>query len=172
MNRVMLYRHHAYETDMCAVCHVVMCAEILDILTCGVDIFLLAPCVRSLRSTYLYRIAEEVSLLDAEAQAVDAVAAVAAGEMIDILALGVQRVAGYLYAALVMDPYVRSVRAGDIMGVSVEIAREHVQSQYDNTVASVAYPYQCVTVFSGLGYEPRHMGSGQTELYRVAVAEV
>ena len=79
--------------------------------------------------------------MDSQTQTIDTVAAVTVGEMIYIFALGVQRITADLHAPLFVDPYIRRVRAGHAMRVVIQIAREDIQSQNDDTVASVGCAY-------------------------------
>ena len=70
-----------------------------------------------------------------------------------------------------MDPYVRSVRTGHMVRVVVEVTREHIQAQYDDTVTTVDRTNQRILVVTRFGEESRLMCTGQTELNRVAVTQ-
>ena len=170
-DRVVLNRHHLNITHVRTISLVVVCAEVLDILTGVVDIRLGTPGVRSLTRADLNRITIEVCLVDEQVQAVNAVATVLVGVDIRVVTFRIERIACYLNAALLMDPYVRSVRTGHMVRVVVEVTREHIQAQYDDTVTTVDRTNQRILVVTRFGEETRLMGTGQTELNRVAVTQ-
>ena len=162
-DRVMLNRHHLNITHVRTISLVVVSAEVLDILTGVVDIRLATPRVRSLTRAYLDRITIEICLVDEQVQAVDAVATVRIVVGVDVVTLCIQRITCYLNAALLMNPYVRSVRTGNMVRVVVEVAREHIQAQNDNTVTTVDGTNQCILVVTRFREESRFMCTCQTE---------
>ena len=64
-----------------------------------------------------------------------------------------------------MIPYVRRLVDRYVRRVGVEVTREDVQTQLDDTVASVERTNQCITVNTALIQEPRHVRLRQTELH-------
>ena len=84
-DRVMLNRHHLNITHVRTIGLIVVCAEVLDILTGGVDIRLGSPGVWRLACADLNRITIEISLMDDQVQTIDGVATVAIGEGICIV---------------------------------------------------------------------------------------
>ena len=57
------------------------------------------------------------------------------------------------------------------MRVVIEIAREDIKTQYDNTVTTVEFTNKCIVVNARLVEESWCMSTGQTELHRVTVAD-
>ena len=53
----------------------------------------------------------------------------------------------------------------------VVVAREDIESELDDAIASVLYACQGVAIDAGLGEEARHVRLGQTEAQGVALAE-
>lgn len=70
-------------------------------------------------------------------QAVNAIATESGVELITIVTRSVQGVCCDLYTGMVVIPYVRSIYIRDVNGGIVEVTREDIETQCNDTVASV-----------------------------------
>ena len=70
-----------------------------------------------------------------------------------------------------MDPNVWRVNICDVFGRVVEVTRIDIESQYDDTIATVVMTYQRIAVSARLLEVTRHIQSCQTEAHRVAFAD-
>ena len=119
--------------------------ETFDIGACLVDTFLedlgligVVPCVRRLVVTDGDGIFEQISRMNDERQAVNTVATKSGLVAESVSSGSVQRIACDLLSALLMNPYVRRIYISDMFGRIVEVTREDIEAQHEDTVATTA----------------------------------
>ena len=128
------HRNHAYIANVRAVIQVVR-LQALDILTCLVDsfledlcVFVVPPCVRRLVVADSDTINELIGRMNKETQTINTVAAVLVRVGVAVTSCCIQQVACYLYSALFVNPYVRSIYIGNMLGRVVEVTRIDIQT--------------------------------------------
>ena len=105
-------------------------------------------------------------------QAVNAIATESGVELITIVTRSVQGVCCDLHTGLVVIPYVRSIYIRDVNGGIVEVTRVDIESQCNDTVATVRRTHQRILIDTGLADEALRMSTCQTELDRVAETDI
>ena len=112
-------------------------SAVLVVAGCG-DVIQLMPCVRRLVLTDINRILSDViGLMDEQVQAIDAIATECRVELVSIVTCGVQGVFSDLNTCLVMLPNERRINIRDVNGGIVEVTRVDIESQCNDTVATV-----------------------------------
>ena len=156
------YRQYLYVANENTVVAVV-CLQVLGIFVGSVDIFDTLPFIRCLTCADTHCIAVQVGLVYTQAEAVDTIAAEAAGEIVRILAGCAEGIPIYRVAALDMRPYVRQLIHRYIDRTVNFGMRIDVQTQLDNTVAAVEVAGQGIVVNTAGAQVPRRVLACQTK---------
>ena len=110
----------------------------VDIVTGGSDVIQTAPSEWYFVRADINRIiGDSIGLMDEKMQTIDTIAAILGMEVIAIMSRYIERVGIDQRAALVMFPYIRRIDISDVNGGIIQVPREDIETQCNDTVASV-----------------------------------
>ena len=110
----------------------------VDIVTGGSDVIQTAPSEWYFVRADINRIIGDlIGLMDEKMQTIDTIAAILGMEVIAIMSRYIERVGINQRAALVMFPYIRRIDISDVNRGIFHIPREDIETQCNDTVASV-----------------------------------
>ena len=115
-----------------------VCAGLVDTFLEYLGLICVVPCVRRLVVTDGDGIFEHIRRMNNKRQTIDTVATKSGLVAESVSSGSVQRIACDLLSALLMNPYVRRIYISDMFGRIVEVTREDIEAQHEDTVATTA----------------------------------